>query len=144
MMRIALGLAIVVVMLASACGASDTYSVDEAKTAFESQGLELREALPQAGGAATPWGSGRKLLAPRGKVPFLVYVGSATDAEHLWSMYTANVSEGDSFDARRANVVAISDGGLAARDRARVKAALESLPDKGSPVLVVAGTDAPG
>ena len=50
-------------------------------------------------------------------------------------MYSSQPAEG-SFDARRANVIVISDEGLAPKDQARVKAALAVLPDRGSPVLV--------
>ena len=42
----------------------------------------------------------------------------------------------DSFDARRATVVVISDGGLTAALRDRVKSALAALPDRDTPVVV--------
>jgi hypothetical protein len=134
---------LVVAALSSACGASDTYSAEEVQVAFEAQGLVLHERVPPTGSVPTPWGSGRKLLVPRSGAPFYVYVASATDAEQLWSMLTAHVPEqgSDTFDARRANVVASSDGGLAVRDRERVEAALEALPDKGSSVDVVPASE---
>lgn len=85
-------------------------------------------------------GSGPTTLVPRGDVPFFVFVGSAADADEVWSMYQSQRASG-TFDVRRGNVFAISDAGLTAPDRARVKAALSSLPDRGSPVLVVTGQD---
>jgi hypothetical protein len=43
----------------------------------------------------------------------------------------------ESFDARRANVVIISDSGLAEPQRDRVVAAMSALPDRGEAVVIV-------
>ena len=143
-MKLLLALALAVAALSSACGASDTYRVGEVQSVFEGQGLDLHEGeLPPSPTGTSineinPWASGNTILVPHGDAPLFVFVGSATDAEDVWSMY-ASQQGADTFDARRANVVAVSDGGLTAPDRVRVKAALESLPDKGSAVVVSAG-----
>jgi hypothetical protein len=135
---------VLVALLASACGGSDTYSAEEAAAAFEEQGLALQEGeLPPpspTGSVLNPWGSDEPaVLVPSGGAPLFVYVGSASEAEAAWTTYESR-GAADAFDARRGNVLAISDGGLSEADRARVRAALESLPDRGSTVLVSDGS----
>ncbi|HWG57285.1 MAG TPA: hypothetical protein VNT58_12280, partial [Gaiellaceae bacterium] len=70
-----------------------------------------------------------------GGQPFLVVVGSDGAVDDGWRDYSSQQTR-DSFDARRANVLVISDSGLAPAQRERVLAALSSLPDRGAAVVV--------
>lgn len=132
-----LGLAVVAVVSTSACGgASQTYSSEETKTAFAREGLVLvvpDEArfryVPE--GVALP----SSLLVPESDESFLVFVARDSDAEAAWPDYERQQDD-DSFDARRANVVVVSDDGPPAPTRKRILAALAALPDRGSPVEI--------
>jgi hypothetical protein len=62
-------------------------------------------------------------------------VTSDAAADKAWGDYDSQQTS-DSFDARRANVVVISDSGLAVRQRQRVLGAMSSLPDRGAPVVI--------
>jgi hypothetical protein len=124
--------------LVTSCGTSATYGVDETQDAFEQHGYVLYEGSPPtpAGADLNPYRTGNPtILLPRGDAPFFVFIGAASDTERVWSMYQSQQGAG-TFDARRANVLVISDSGLSAADRKRVRAALGSLPDRGSPVHV--------
>ena len=137
MNRPLVALAAVIVVLASACSSSKTYSAHETTGAFKRHGYTLVE-------FEFPSGShGRRgsVFVPRGGLPFSVFVGTDADAEQAWPDYEAQ-QDADRFDARRANVVVISDGGLTAAHRQRIRAALAALPDRGAPV-VIAGTGDP-
>ena len=108
-----------------------TYSVAEVERAFAAQGLVLREApgLQDAG-------ENDRILVPRKPSPLVVIVGK-TD-EEAEEGFAALVSQqtADTYNARRANVVAFSDDRVSAAFRARVRAAMEALPDRGDPVSV--------
>jgi hypothetical protein len=75
------------------------------------------------------------VLIPCGGQPFIVIVVSDATANKAWSAYESQPTS-DSFDARRANVVVISDSGLAIRQRDRVLAAMSALPDRGAAVVI--------
>jgi hypothetical protein len=123
-------LVVVLTLLATACGGGPgSYSADEVREAFSTEGYELVEPPPDPSGfALNPWeSSGHVLLAPRDGSGFKVYVGDASADE---------ASTEASFEAWRANVLVLSDGELAAQDRSRIRVALEGLPDRGSPVVL--------
>jgi hypothetical protein len=130
-------LAGVAVVLLTSCGASDTYDAEEARAAFETQGWVLVEPPPDpAGSALNPLESGKPtFLAPRDGAPFFVFVGTATDADDVWAGYEPDHGP-RTFDARRANVLVLSDHSLDASQRRQIRAALAALPDRGSPVVV--------
>jgi hypothetical protein len=113
-------------------GDRPTYSTDEVIDTFEQHGFTLiaHELSDQATVAAEG-----DLLAPRGGQPFIVIVASDAAADEAWGHYESQ-QPSDSFDARRANVVVISDSGLALRQRQRVLAAMSSLPDRGAAVVI--------
>jgi hypothetical protein len=115
------------------CSDRPTYSTDEVIDAFKRHGFTLiaRE-LP----GQTAAGEG-DLLTPRDGQSFTVVVTSDAAADDAWSAYESQQTR-DSFDVRRANVVVLSDSGLAARQRERILAAMSSLPDRGA-ATVVAG-----
>jgi hypothetical protein len=114
------------------CDDRTTYSTEEVVAAFQRQSYTLvpRE-LP---GEARAPGEG-DLLTPRAGQPFIVIVVSDAVANEAWGDYETQQTH-ESFDVRRANVVVISDSGLAAHQRARVVAAMSALPDRGAAVVV--------
>ena len=126
-------IAIALLTIATAgCGESATYSTEEVANAFQRHGYTLVvRALPQATVAAREG----DLLTPRGGQPFIVIVASNRAADETWSDYESQQTR-ESFDARRANVVVISDSGLAPRQRTRVLAALSSLADRGAAAVI--------
>lgn len=75
------------------------------------------------------------LLVPRSDESFLVFVAHDSDADAAWPDYERQQDD-DSFDARRANVVVISDDGPPAGVRMRILAALADLPGRGSRVEI--------
>jgi hypothetical protein len=115
--------------------ASWTYSTHEVVGAFQRHGytLVVRE-LP---GETRAPGEG-DLLTPRSGQPFIVIVVSNEAANEAWGDYESQQTH-DSFDVRRANVVVISDSGLAVRQRDRVLAAMSALPDRGMAVVIAGG-----
>ena len=117
-------------------GESATYSSEEVVDAFQRHGYTLvaRE-LPEESAAAREG----DLLAPHDGQPFLVIVASDAAADEAWPDYESQKTR-NSFDARRANVVVTSDGGLDTAQRDRVRAALSSLPARG-PAVVIAGRE---
>jgi hypothetical protein len=56
-------------------------------------------------------------------------VVSDGEANKAWSAYVAVGPAADSFDARRANVLVISDEGVGADARRRILSALAALPE---------------
>jgi hypothetical protein len=56
-------------------------------------------------------------------------------ADEAWGDYESQQTH-ESFDVRRANVVVISDSGLAVRQRDRVLAAMSALPDREAAVVI--------
>jgi hypothetical protein len=130
-MRIRLLLLAVLALLVASCGSGDdSYSADEVRAAFETEGYELVEPPPDPSGfALNPWETGgHVVLAPSDGTAFKVYVGEASAAE---------ATPGDAeFEVARANVLVISDGELAVADRERIRTVLEGLPDRGSPVVL--------
>lgn len=126
-----LTLVAVLAVFATSCGGGDdSYTADEVRAAFETQGFELVEPPPDpAGFVLNPWDTGQHVvLAPSDGTAFKVYVGEASAAE-------ATQGEAD-FEVSRANVLVLSDGELEAADRERIRAVLEGLPDRGSPVML--------
>lgn len=121
----------------SACGGgAQTYSVEETMGAFARQGYALVRPdssrfryVPE--GVALPSG----LLVPKSDESLLVFVVRDSEADAAWSDYE-RLQDADSFDARRANVVVLSDDGSPAGVRKRILLALAGLPDRGSPVEV--------
>jgi hypothetical protein len=74
-------------------------------------------------------------LVPKSGPSFIVVVANDAEADRAWSDYE-RFQDADSFDARRANVVVVSDAGPPAREQRRIVAALAALPDRGSPVEI--------
>ena len=74
-------------------------------------------------------------LVPKSGPNFVVVVANDAEADQAWSDYE-RLQDADSFDARRANVVVVSDDGPPAREQKRIVAALAALPDRGSPVEI--------
>ena len=126
-----------VVALAPGCGdPARTYSIDEAKQAFADHGFVLVGQRPP--GESVPI---EGLYFSRGtEGEFLLVVPTDAEADDGWRDYD-RMQDGDTFDARRANVVVISDSGLTAPGRRRVMAALRSLPDRGSDVDIAGSAD---
>lgn len=123
---------------AAGCGESTTYSTEEVAQAFQRHGYALVvRKLPQQTFAGRPVEVGQgDLLTPTGGDPFIVIVArSNAFVDVFWPDYESQQSE-NTFDVRRANVVVISDSGLAAGQRARVLAAFSSLPDRGAAVVI--------
>ena len=115
------------------CDDSATYSTEEVVAAFQRQGYTLVPLLSFPGNATVPGES--DVLAPRGEQPFTVSVLSNGVADEAWGDYESQQTH-ESFDVRRANVVVISDSGLAIRQRDRVLAAMSALPDRGAAVVI--------
>jgi hypothetical protein len=115
---------------AAGCGTgSDSYNVDEIRAAFETEGYELVEPPPDPSGfALNPWEEGAHVvLAPSDGTAFKVYIGELSADE---------ASAEAEFEAQRANVLVLSEGALPEEHQEKVRAVLESLPDRGSAVVV--------
>jgi hypothetical protein len=134
MARVRLALAIAVVgagITTAGCGGDDeTYSVEETKAAFARNGIEL--VAPDSPELAAADG---RYLAPSSGETYLVVVTTDAEVDDAWPDFE-RMQDGDSFDARRANVGVFADDGPSAAHRARVLAALASLPERGFPVEV--------
>jgi hypothetical protein len=135
-----------VALVLAGCGGSEasrTYSVEEVQTAFEAEGYALVEKPPPAGSKAAK--GGVTYLRPETPAPLLVAVGPDQLADEAWEVYVGvggNVLGGEeSLTIRRANVIAISEGGLTNRARAQVRAAMSGLPDRGHVVEVLDDRD---
>jgi hypothetical protein len=115
------------------CDDSATYSTEEVIAAFQRQGYTLVPRLSFPGEATAPGES--DMLSPRGEQPFTVFVLSDAVADEAWGDYESQQTH-ESFDVRRANVVVISDSGLAVRQHDRVLAAMSALPDRGAAVVI--------
>jgi hypothetical protein len=115
------------------CDDSATYSTEEVIAAFQRQGYTLVPRLSFPGEATAPGES--DVLSPRREQPFTVFVLSDAVADEAWGDYESQQTH-ESFDVRRANVVVISDSGLAVRQRNRVLAAMSALPDRGAAVVI--------
>jgi hypothetical protein len=123
----------VLALTAVSCGGeSATYSTEEAVDAFKRHGYTLVVRSLPGVTAAEREGD---LLTPRGGEPFLVIVASDVLAEEAWPDYEYRQPR-ESFAARRANVLVISDSGLGEAERERVLAAMSSLPDRGAPAVI--------
>src|SRR5262245_47569732 len=126
-MAIRVTLAALLVLLASACGGSDAYSVDDAQQAFDANGYVLVDpAANPAGSALNPWDSEEvTVLVPESGAAFFVFIGDPDAAGDLWSKYDPDGSP--AFDERQANVRVMADSELGGADAERVRSALEQL-----------------
>jgi hypothetical protein len=114
----------VLIVSGSGCAgesASRTYSADEVLQAFEAADYPLVEQPPPAG---TPAAAEGTILLPKGGSgsAVAVFVGTDEEADDAWADYVRLGGDEDSLTVRRANVVAISDGGLSSpREEARTR-----------------------
>jgi hypothetical protein len=125
-----------VATLAACGGESASFSIEEAQEAFAEQGYTLVDPPPDpAGFAPNPWQTGEpKAFVPEGGPAFFVFVGEVEDPEELWAQHDSDHGPA-TFDARKGNVIVVSDAALAASDRDGVLAALEALPGGGDVVV---------
>ena len=134
---LAILVSVAIVLSGSGCGedhASMTYSVDEVLEAFEAVEYPLVESpLPGATTAAANGG----YLFPRDGAPVSVFVATDQEADDAWPDYVRLGGDEDSLTIRRANVLAISDGGLSSVANGHVRAGMDALPDKGYAVDVL-------
>jgi hypothetical protein len=115
-------------LVAGCGGGGKTYDRQQVSAAFERHGYRLTEWEIPAGSAAAQEGD---LLVPIGSRPrFWVAVGTDAGAEEAWPDFE-DQQDADSFDARRVNVMVVSDGGMSAGQIERVLAALRSLGSQG-------------
>lgn len=108
-----LTVALLTVAVAGCGGDGATYSTEEVVEAFRQQGymLTVPTTLPEGFDA----GEG-DLLTPKGWQPFMVIVGTNEEAGEAWPSFESQQTE-ESFDARRANVIVISDAAVRAVGR---------------------------
>jgi hypothetical protein len=132
------GLAVVagVALGVAGCGSSRTYSVDEVVASFAENGYPLVMIELPRGSRAAVEGSA---LRPRDGGEVMVFVGSDAEAKEVWADFVRVGPDADSFDALRANVMVVSDGGLTKQERRRIREALDDLPDRGDAVSVLTG-----
>ena len=126
-MAIRVTLAALLVLLVSACGGSDAYSVDETQQAFDANGYVLVDpAANPSGSALNVWESEEvRVLVPESGGAFFGFIGDPEAAADLWSQYDPDGSP--AFDERQANVRVMADTELQAADAERVRSALEQL-----------------
>jgi hypothetical protein len=129
----------VFVLSAAGCGSSppddiQTYSIAETRDAFGGFDLQVVYADPPG---ESPRGAS---LRPAAGASFLVSVERSDEVmDQGWATSSALWAADGAFAARRANVaVTPNDEGpqLSDKDRERVLAALNALPDRGDPVTV--------
>ena len=110
-------------LLASCGGDPETYTVEQTRAAFETEGYELVEPRPDPSGfALNPWETAEHaVLAPSDGALFRVYVGESAAEE-------AAAVEGPALQAYRGNVLVLSTGDIDAAVQRRIRAALEALP----------------
>jgi hypothetical protein len=130
------GLAVVagVALGVAGCGSSRTYSVDEVVSSFAKSGYPLVTIELPRGSRAAIEGSA---LRPLDGGEVMVFVGSDAEAREAWADFVRVGPDADSFDALRANVMVVSDGGLSKHERRRIRDALDDLPDRGDAVSVL-------
>jgi uncharacterized protein (DUF1697 family) len=112
-------LAAFLLLFATGCGDTRSYSRAEVERAFAKYGFELHAAVQSGNGA---------ILTPTTREPFIVIVAE-TDKDAAKSYDELRSQEtNESFDARRGNVVVTSDEGTSRAVRRRIEAALAELP----------------
>jgi hypothetical protein len=116
------------------CGSSRTYSVDEVIASFAKSGYPLVMIELPRGSHAAIEGS---VLRPRDGGEVMVIVLSDAEAREAWADFVRLSPDADSFDALRANVMVVSDGGLGKQERQRIRGALDDLPDRGDAVSII-------
>jgi hypothetical protein len=67
----------------------------------------------------------------------VLVLGSDAGAREAWADFVKVGPDANSFDALRANVMVVSDGGLSKQERRRIRDALDDLPDRGDAVSVL-------
>ena len=122
-----LTLATFLVLLAAACGGSETYTVEDVQQAFEANGFVLVDpAANPAGSGLNVWESEDvTVLTTDGGASFFVFVGDPDAAGDLWSSYAADGSA--EFDEREGNVRVMADSELEQGDAESVRSALAAL-----------------
>lgn len=110
-----------IVLAVAGCGEKRSHTREDVERAFAGHGFRL---VDSAGG---PSGAKGAILAPRSREPFIVIVAeSDAEAAQGYEDLQAQATKG-TYDARRGNVVATSDGGLTPGVRRRITAALDTL-----------------
>jgi hypothetical protein len=121
--RVGIALAVVatgvVLLVLAPADARETYDSEDVRRAFAGVGLPL--VVPE-------WArSEERVLAPRNGASFLVTVQeSDRDAAEAHEDLT-RMRAGNAWDARRANVLVISDEGVTPKVRRQIEAALDAL-----------------
>ena len=116
-----LTIGVLIVALAGCGGGEAGYSTEEVIESFRKQGITLAVGERREEG---------DILAPQGELElsFVVLVATEEAADEQWDAYVAQ-SDRRSFDARKRNVLVVSDNGDAdPLLRRRIRAALDSLP----------------
>ncbi len=120
-------------LIAAGCGGKDsdhaTYTPDEVVAAFADHGFTLAKVKDDSPAAAI-----ETVFAPQKAEKFAVVVTTDAAAADTWKQYVSMGPDADSLDVKRANVLAISDGGLTDAQREAVQAAVAALPDRGHDV----------
>jgi hypothetical protein len=112
-------LAAFLLLFATGCGDTQSYSRTEVERAFAKHGFELHAAVQSGNGA---------VLTPTTREPFIVIVAETDkDAAKSYDELRSQATN-ESFDARRGNVVVTSDEGTSPALRSRIRAALAELP----------------
>ena len=104
-----LALLVGVALAVAGCGSSRTYSAGEVVASFAKTGYPLVTVELPPGSPAAVEGD---VLRPRNGGAMMVFVGSDAAAKTVWADYVRVGADADSFDALRANVMVVSEGGL--------------------------------